>query len=690
MNKGAPFLFDATSPTAGQAALLSPAIQQEEILRLREKVEQLSLQLEDLSGREALARQRAQDLQAELDARSIADQTPLLAAWIAQAEREIETLNAARQSGDAARLDLGQLLSESEARCETLKNEPAFTLGALLIAVLEDWRRAPALPRSLFGWWIEWKQKRDRPVESPLPASAAEFVQVAEAVAARAERDGVDAARQWAVDQRFRAPVLSRALLELAKLARKSEPGKAVSLAKAALDADPSETRAKHLAFTMMDSGSIRDASDILRAAIAQGAILNGSEARRREELAALERLQQSGLQLPAVRPGAAVAEGGRALILAAQSLPYHWNAISLRAHALAQCAKGAGLAPLVVTPPGYPAKEKKVPSEQTVEGVDYQRLDTVAAPAAAIDEHARACGAQLARVIREKGVSLIVSPLDLSLAYAAAAASALTGARLALDCQSAMSDLARSERESLFEKLEGELLDRADIVFARAAGWRVLLKRGRRRLAFLGDSFPVFEPERSSPDWRGEAALAGRFVIGYVGDPHDDLDLERLPFILDRLVAQGLDAALAVFGVGTRFQKLRATTEALGHGGRALFPGRPRLGAIGAAHEAIDLFVLPTTTAALRRERARFELIEALAHGKAVLTNAPGAFAPCVATAAATVESLAAEAAAIADDPARRMALEAGARELAVDALSTQAMTRRLVEGVTMLATTR
>ena len=618
--------------------------------------------------REAAALERVRGLEVELQARSLED-VAVLRARLSQVEQDLETFRAAKRNADLGVLDLKAQLKAAKEELTHLKRSPTHRLGEAVMAVALDWRRLFALPAKIGALRAETRKLALRETDALTPTAAtSESLALSEAAIARADKDGVEAAAAWVRDQRPRASVLSRALLDLARHVRQSDPGAAVSLARAAVEADPNEGRVKHLAFVLMDVGEVSKAIEVTRAALAGGVPFNATEMRRHEELSALERLKTTGAGLPdaAARRGAAKS----VLLYAPQSLPSHWSATSLRTHALALAFRAAGWAVEVVTAPGYPANAKTMVPDR-IDGIVYNRLPAIDVAAHLFDEHARAAGRALAEFASSRDASVLVASTAAPSAHVAAIAARLAGLELVLDCIT----LTRAhqerptERDTILIGLEDELLRAADAVLVRDDFFGERLSGAgvpADRIVAIGDAAPTLPHEGEAPNWRADPALAGRTVLGYIGDPHEDLDLESLPDVVAALVAEGLDVGLALFGVGTRFQKLRDRAEQAGLGGRVLLAGRPRLGQIDEAFEAIDVILAPASPSCDRRARSRFEIAEALAHRRVVIASGPvaaelrdrvvlvgdGAAAPVAAIARAAAEIVA--------DPGRRAALAA------------------------------
>lgn len=579
---------------------------------------------------ETVLLKRIEELEMLLEAQQLEVRSQSVIARIKRLEADLKTLRAARENAEFRIVDLQASLKRAEESAEEIRQTKAYRLGALLLDGFRNWDGFVKLVPTYLAWRRDnLRQAKERAGLLVPEATAPDYVRASEAAIEKSDREGAAAAEQWLVDQRLRAPILARALTDLAVHVRKSDPAKAVAIAKAALDADPHESRVKRLAFIMMDMGSVSEAADVLRSAVAAGASLNAAEARRAEELFLLTSLHSHGLTLLSDRRKAKPAGPKRILLFVPQSLPNHWSATTMRTHATAQTIRKAGIGIDVVTVPGYPDPNKAVgagqPATQTIDNIAYHRLAAIEQTAAFSEDYARLTGLALGRLIRERKSTILIAPLEFTLAYPAAIASQITGVDLVLDCPSVACDLpeAATERDALLFELEQKLAARAPVVLARSPHIREALVRRAvpGQVVDVPEAAPEFPPH-ATPLWRENPALADRTVIGYVGDPADDLDLEALPDILDGLVKAGLNVGLAIFCVGTRAQRIGARIELLGHGGRAVLGGRPATGAIIRAFEAIDIFVAPAKVPAAQRLRSYYELANALTHGKCVVTS--------------------------------------------------------------------
>ncbi|WP_146126902.1 glycosyltransferase [Labrys okinawensis] len=588
-------------------------------------------ELQAALDREAAATRRIRELEAELAERSLAEDTVTLTTRLQQLERDLDVYREAKRSAELAVLDTRSVWKHAEQRIAKLRESHTYRLGQVMMNGFSSWRDGLRLPARIAEWYRDYRHSLSLPGDLVPAGAAPEYLQLSEIALAKAQKDGLAAAERWIHDQRPRGSVLSRVLLDLAKQARATDPAAAVALAKAAAEADPNEGRVKLLAFTLMDAGSIDEASAILQEALRAGAALNPTETRRYEELMALERFKGQGVRLP--KPVSRKARSTRLNILlyVPQSLPYHWSAISMRTHALAQELTGLGCLVRVVTQPGYPVRNagaSRKSGPDVVDGIAYHRLAPVEAAPAIIDHYAREAGVALGRIARTLEADVIMVSGDLEAAYPAAIATRMTGADLVLDCQRVASTTDATpvnDREALFRQADDVLMAEASLMLARWPGaTETLAARGipAAKLLMLGENAPTFKQDEKTPAWRSDPALKDRLVLGYIGDPYEDLDLEGIGDAFDRLVADGLDVALVIFGVGSRFLKLHERLSHMGHGERVLFPGRPKVGAIAEAYKAIDIFVTPTLAGSSRTERTRFELVDALMHGKIIVAS--------------------------------------------------------------------
>ncbi|WP_448951195.1 glycosyltransferase [Labrys neptuniae] len=586
-------------------------------------------ELQAVLAREAAATQRVRELEAVLAERSLAEDGVALTTRLSQLERDLDVYREAKRSAELAVLDTRSVWKHAEQRITKLRESHTYQLGQLMMTGFSSWHEGVRLPARLAEWYRDYRRSLSQPGDLVPAGAAPEYLQLSEIAVARARKDGLAAAERWIEDQRPRASVLSRVLLDLAKQARTSDPAAAVALAKSAAEADPSEGRVKLLAFTLMDAGSIDEAGAILREALKGGASLNATEARRHDELMALERFKSQGIRLP--RPVSRKAAGTRLTVLlyVAQSLPYHWSSTSMRTHALAQELASHGCTVRVVTQPGYPARSggnSRKSGPDIVDGIAYHRLAPIETAPAIIDHYAREAGVALGRAARTLGADIIIAASDLDAAYPAAIAARTAGASLVLDrLNLAAAATAASDKETLLRQADDALMAEADLVLTRWSGAaEALVARGAppAKLALLGENTPAFAADDKTPAWRSDPALKNRLVLGYIGDPYEDLDLDGLGDAFEALVEGGANVALTVFGVGSRFLKLHERLSHRGLGERVLFPGRPKTGAIAAAFGAIDLFVAPTLADPASSLRTRFELVDALLHGKAVVAS--------------------------------------------------------------------
>ncbi|MER8846075.1 glycosyltransferase [Mesorhizobium australicum] len=586
------------------------------------------VQMDLASQKEARARERILELEANIHALTIELSRGDISLRVNQIEKELESYKQAKKNVDVLNLDLVAQIKTINNELETLRSSPIVSLGEEVLAIKGDWKRVFSFPAKFrVAEEQAMKDKAALPVELGLDLATAEALQHADRALAIAEHDGWHSAEQWVRDQRLPAGILSRVLLELSRRARFSDIPVAVSLARAALEADPQQWRVKHLALVLADVGVVNEALEVMRSAIATGVNFNPTELKRFDELSALARLEVNGLSLPK-RSASRNGRTNSVILYWQKSFPGHWSASSLRGLSLASAFQKAGNEVKIVTVPGYPAIDKSGRVEFTkdiVAGIAHFRLPAIEVDSSILDTHSWDASELLAERIAAANAGAVVAPSSIELAYPAAIAARLNGARFILDCTTmtrAKSSPA-SEREEIIIALENALLAEADTVLVRDDFFTDRLAEAgvsADKVLPIGESVFQFNADKNSSDWSSSPILKGGFVIGYIGDAYDDMDLESFPAILDELVKRGLSVRLLIFGVGTRFHRVRDKLEALGHGDRCLFPGRPRNGHIAAAFAAIDLVVIPALPVTQRCGRSRFEIAEALAHGRPVL----------------------------------------------------------------------
>jgi glycosyltransferase involved in cell wall biosynthesis len=550
-----------------------------------------------------------------------------LHARIRRLETDVATYREAREAAEFKVVDLRAALDDSAARIESLRAAPAHRLGSLLISAAGDWRELVRLPASLMAWARETRQYQEDVEARIVPeGTAAEYNAAVERALEVADKRGLDEAGRWAVDQRFKGPVLARVLAELANLARKSDPDQAVRFAEDALEADPGENRIKRLAFLMTEAGSIGPAARLLRAAISKGAALNATEAVRADELFALAELASSGLVLTRkrkwIRPAGQVNQ--RVLIFSPQAYPYHWSSVSIRTHALASSLTKAGGVVDVATAPGYPdlgsREHKERPPTRQVDGVDYHLLPHAKARPGLGDDYVRQTASMLVALIRRFGATTLIAPFEVVHGYPAAIAAQIAGISLVLDGWSVTppADECRTELSRIMASLEEQLLDKAQLTLARTPAIAARLGQvSQAAKIVLAADITSETPSAEPPEKRSGQ---GSFVFGYVGDNTPDVDLEGLAEVLQGLVAEGVDARLVIYAVGARVKALGDRLDLAGLGNRVEIVEKSPAGRrIDLAYRDMDVVVVPMLPAP-DILKSPFQILASVRHGKCVV----------------------------------------------------------------------
>jgi glycosyltransferase involved in cell wall biosynthesis len=223
--------------------------------------------------------------------------------------------------------------------------------------------------------------------------------------------------------------------------------------------------------------------------------------------------------------------------------------------------------------------------------------------------------------------VSVIHASSDFLTACAALTAARMIGVPFVLDHAEQVPEIAQTsveaqqaERFQLFQSMQRTLAAEADAVLARTAMLRQMLVDGGVSAVAIREVFDgavASDDRRPKPIAASNPALAGRKVIGFIGEANAEFDLEMLPALLAKVAAAGVDVALHAVGTGSQFERLQHVAKELGVGDRLSLPGRPKLPDIGGHYELIDVVVLPYRS---RSWRAPYELVESMAHGTCVI----------------------------------------------------------------------
>jgi glycosyltransferase involved in cell wall biosynthesis len=554
---------------------------------------------------------------------------------LTQYEEELRILRTAKGNADVEIVELQMLLRASEERL--LRERDAFSsrLGRLLVEGFSSFRKTLLLLPALVQFL--WHHHRHAgKAASPVELQRAVSLQakaVADALAELKKSDAQTAAA-WARSANFEPPLLARILMEIARAVRRTDPQTTVALGKEAIALAPSEQRSKWLAFAIADTGAIHEPAELLHRVIDNGGVLNANELRRANELFALSRIAQGKLSIPGRKTIPHKAMDKRALLVAGRSLPFHWNASTMRLHATALALAEGGWTAQVVTLPGYPGKatedDESKAAGSVVSGVTYHRLPAKSS-SEMIDLYVGEAADAIAALAVKIGASVIHASADTLSAYAGTIAAHLAGLPLVLDfaervpeVQPLNPEARQSERFALYDKTQLMLAAEADAVLARTYSLHdVLVANGvaAENAVRLGDIGLVVEDGRErAVSWTPPGfAHGGRFVLGYIGDANEEVDLESLVGILADVVKQGVDAALVLAGVGRRFEAVQTLGRQQGLADRITVLPRPRLNVLKDHYALLNAVVLPYRS---HGWRAPFEIVEAMAHGVCIVSN--------------------------------------------------------------------
>jgi glycosyltransferase involved in cell wall biosynthesis len=389
-----------------------------------------------------------------------------------------------------------------------------------------------------------------------------------------------------------------------------------------------------------------------------------------------------------------------RVLHVAAVSLPRVDGYAVRTARIVAAQRADATAEPVVATSPFYPG-EPAANEPAVIDGVEHLRcphpIDTDEpglAPAAArwcrrrgglwrrpeqkllIERFAR----MLAEAIARRGVEVIHAHSPFWCAAAAMAARGRAGRRIPVvyevrgfwEESNVASGLwpAGGLRHRLWRAEETRAMRRADrVICIGEAMAEAVIARGVAvdRVTVVPNGV---DPAMLAPA-EAPGGGAARPVLGYVGSLRPLEGVDTLVRAAAELVRRGRDLELLIVGDGPERTPLEALASELGLGDRARFAGRVAPEEIRRWYEAIDIFAVTRPDAPVTRLVPPLKPVEAMAAGRAVIVSDLPALRELIepgrtglAVLAGRVEPLVEACEALLDNPARRTALGAAARE--------------------------
>lgn len=325
--------------------------------------------------------------------------------------------------------------------------------------------------------------------------------------------------------------------------------------------------------------------------------------------------------------------------------MPDRWSGFTIRTLNNMRAQRDAGLEPVIVTETGWPRVVGVTDVEPLIEvdGLPHHRLDRGPGydPESLPDDvRLSDLVADLVPLVRELRPAILQAHSGYRGGEHALAALALRerlGIPVVYEVRGLFESVwhpdeavaASSERYARRLAQETRILHEVDGVLAISEALiDELASRGvpreRMRLLPNGIDPEAFAMPSRDPALRERLGLAGRFVVGYVGNlDHRREGIQVLVDAMDALRRRGRhDVAMLVVGDGPRRRALEAQAARLGLGDRCRFTGRVPHDAVAQYYAQMDLFTCPRIEERAARYITPLKPYEAMALGIPVLVS--------------------------------------------------------------------
>ncbi len=325
----------------------------------------------------------------------------------------------------------------------------------------------------------------------------------------------------------------------------------------------------------------------------------------------------------------------GRVLHMLQRSLPHHRSGSTYRTRYTLLAQSLAGLDPVVVTQPGFPARHPD-PAPEQVEGIPHYRLGRASRAAEPLDERLREYLLAAAPVVERERPAVLHPASDFVNALVAIELGRRFGIPVVYEVRGFPEVLRGrwSGSRSTFEKamwrrrVEAECWRRADRVVTLAEVMkRHIVGHGvpEERVVVVPNAVDpdAFRPAAPDPVLRQRLGIRdGEFVLGYVStlSPYEGADL--LVEAVARLTAGGRRVRAVIVGDGREAIALRHLAQRLRVADRVALTGRVEHDAVTRHLALMDLFVVPRTAEVTCQLVTPLKPYEAMAAGKAVAVS--------------------------------------------------------------------
>jgi glycosyltransferase involved in cell wall biosynthesis len=552
--------------SAGGGAVIGGAYSDEVLARLRAENTDLQARVSELEPRAA----EVEALRAELD----------------EALRRNEEKRQDRRALDREIVEMRSMLSEAERQLANIRQTFIYRIGDAIVSA-RTWKGFRSLPRRLLALRRAFLEKKG--LSGPAGAQqrrVAERLRYVEEALKVLATQGLDAAAEHvrAMPDRH-SQEKARTLVELAQAVRLEQPAQAGALGVEAAALNPHELRLRALTLGLFDQGEIRMPAAVL-AAMDEGLMTTPADLARRETILAHQRQLSAPLVFP--QPARGIHAGApRLAVVSPRSLPQHAEAITFRAQAVLEAARGAGYEAMLITAPGYqyPKSGDGGPVARKIGELEVIRLGAGDAPTEAFDKFVSETGSTLTALFLRHRVTHVHAVDGTPLAAAALWASRRVGAKFTLDIGGIPSfgggaepAWDATERLRAGHSLFADMARGADHVIVRSSAVAELLK-ARGVLddpVVVEDALPasfVRASAASVRDIRRELGLADQRLIGVFEPIDSDEGMADLVRALPAIRESCPEAAILFCGSGRGGQTLLQLAARLGVADHVLIP---------------------------------------------------------------------------------------------------------------------
>jgi len=492
--------------------------------------------------------------------------------------REMTRLTSQKRSTDLELLEARRLIPELERRVAGIKSTISLQLGSALVDSAQSLKAASKLPERLLEVYRSSRSLRARRTRSRAN-SPSHFIQSTDTIElvtkaiSMAEAEGGERAAEWVRQQKPKPGAVAYALIEIAKTVCIEQPSLACSLGCEAVDLFPAEARAKLLAFQLGDRGHIRSAVSLLNKAAIGGATFNNSEARKAENLRALNRLIDSHPTIPSPRPKPVLFPSRQHIAFVATE-HFDVSSAAMRLRDRAHHAMKLGHRATVIVPPnrvqasgGRPLLTTEQRSDSA--GIAYVHLPALKYDEDVVDLYLSAAAESIAQTVIAQNASIVHADGFYINGVASAFAARSAGCPLIIEVNQLL-----DPHERLYDGFErterGQMLLWMTVIAARAADYCIVSSENmaytlmdggvlRDKIVLAPHRIEAVRPtDAEMTGFQREFGLAEGPVVGVVRDLCETYDTTVLADVLAGLTAEFPNIKLVVAGHGHGKEELR------------------------------------------------------------------------------------------------------------------------------------